>query len=45
LDWELKDRKATLKPIHCQFLNYRNSIRIGKGDIEKTYPNQKVQMK
>ncbi|MCP4754963.1 MAG: AbrB family transcriptional regulator [Proteobacteria bacterium] len=35
LDWELKDGKVTLKPIHCKFMDYRNVIRIGKGDIEE----------
>ena len=33
LDWELDDGKVVLKPVYNRFLDYRNSIQVGKGDI------------
>ncbi len=35
LDWELKNGRVILKPAQSKFLDHRNTIQIGKGDIEK----------
>ena len=33
LDWELENGKVTLKSVHSKFLEHRNTIRMGKGNI------------
>lgn len=35
LDWELDNGKVILKPVYNKFLEYRNSIQVGKGDISE----------
>ncbi|NQU65394.1 MAG: AbrB/MazE/SpoVT family DNA-binding domain-containing protein [SAR324 cluster bacterium] len=33
LDWKLDNGRVIIKPIQNRFLEHRNSIRIGKGNI------------
>jgi AbrB family looped-hinge helix DNA binding protein len=35
LEWEVEDGKVLVYPVQKNFLNFRNSILIGKGDIKK----------
>ncbi len=35
LDWELKNGNVVVKPVHKNFLNHKNSIRVGKGNVNK----------
>jgi len=42
LDWEIDDGKVILKPVDRSFLNHRNTIKVGKGDIEKDITSSKL---
>ena len=42
LDWELKNGKVILKPIHSKFLNHRNTISVGKGNISEDVAQSKT---
>lgn len=35
LEWEIQDNKVLVYPVQKNFLNFRNSICVGKGDIKK----------
>ena len=35
LEWEVEGGKVLVYPVQKNFLNFRNSILIGKGDINK----------
>ncbi len=35
LEWEIEDGKVRVYPAQKNFLNFRNSISVGKGDIKK----------
>ena len=35
LEWEVEDGKVLVYPVQKNFLNFRNSILIGKGDIKQ----------
>ncbi len=43
LDWELKNGKVTVRPVHHTFLNHRNTIQVGKGNIAKDIAQSKTQ--
>ena len=42
LDWELDNGKVVLKPVYNKFLEYRNSIQVGKGDISEDISKAKT---
>ncbi len=42
LDWELKNGKVTLKPVHSKFLDHRNTISVGKGNITEDIAQSKT---
>jgi hypothetical protein len=33
LEWKVENGKAVILPVHKKFLEYRNAIKTGKGDI------------
>ncbi len=33
LEWKVEDGKAIVLPVHRRFLEYRNTVKIGEGDI------------
>ncbi len=33
LEWKVEDGKAIVLPVHRRFLEYRNAVKVGKGDI------------
>ncbi|MBL7172486.1 MAG: type II toxin-antitoxin system PrlF family antitoxin [Desulfobacteraceae bacterium] len=33
LEWKIKNGKAVVLPVHRKFLEYRNVVKTGKGDI------------
>lgn len=35
LNWEIKNGKAIVKPVHNKFLSHKNSIQVGQGNIDK----------
>ena len=35
LEWEIEDGKVLVYPVQKEFLNFRNSIPVGKGDIKQ----------
>jgi len=35
LEWKIEAGKAIVSPVQTRFLEHRNSVRVGKGDIEK----------
>ena len=35
LEWEVEDGRVLVYPVQKNFLNFRNSISVGKGDIKK----------
>ena len=35
LEWEVEDGKVLVYPVRKNFLNFRNSILVGKGDIKQ----------
>jgi AbrB family looped-hinge helix DNA binding protein len=41
LDWEIKNGNVVVKPVHNKFLIHKNSIQVGKGDIQKDLESSK----
>jgi len=35
LEWKVEDGKAIVSPVQRRFLEYRNAVKVGKGDISK----------
>jgi AbrB family looped-hinge helix DNA binding protein len=35
LEWEIKNGNVVVKPVHNKFLNHKNSVPVGKGNIQK----------
>jgi AbrB family looped-hinge helix DNA binding protein len=35
LEWRVENGKIVVSPIHCKFLDFQNSVKVGKGDIKK----------
>ena len=35
LEWEIEEGKVLVYPVQKEFLKFRNSISVGKGDIKK----------
>jgi AbrB family looped-hinge helix DNA binding protein len=33
LEWKVEDGKAIVLPVRRRFLEYRNAVKVGKGDI------------
>ena len=41
LDWQLEKGKIVISPIHYNFLEFQNSIKVGQGDIDTDRENAK----
>ena len=35
LEWKVENGKAVVLPVHKRFLQHRNTVKIGKGDISR----------
>lgn len=35
LEWKVEDGKAIVLPVQTRFLEHRNAVKVGKGDIAK----------
>jgi AbrB family looped-hinge helix DNA binding protein len=42
LEWEVEDGTVRVYPVQEDFLKFRNSIRVGKGDIKQDIERSRV---
>ena len=33
MEWQIKDGEIVVRPVRTKFLRFKNTIRVGKGDV------------